>query len=718
MGSKMFLSLLQNVAILLAFTLIYDMVWTNERVFRRHINKLFAGIVLGGVGILLMNTPWTLTEGLVFDTRTVLLVNVGLFFSPFTALVTVIVTSLYRIYMGGVGMWMGLSTIVFAAATGAVWKKFHPNWRRGDYVKDLAIVSFIAHLFMLGSVIFIFDREVRILTFNRMALPILTLYPLFSILVGRLLLNRMNHHKVKQELEISEARYNSFINRNSDMMFMKDDNHRFMVVNEMFCKYMNRTKEELIGRTDDEVFETKRAIKYTELDNKVINSGEIVVYEENFGSRVSETTKFPINLSDNRVGIGAIVRDITAKYKQRELQEVLLYLSRLSMLDSDLSIFIEKIHFHMKRVIKSDNFYIALYDRDEQKYSFPYYVDEFDTVEANEKLDLTNSLTEYVRIMGKGMLVNSETEDEIRKSYPLEEHGEYSPVWMGAPLMDSALKEVIGVAAVQDYHNENAYNEEDLMLFEIFTNTIGIFIERITNINRLKRAKEQAERSDKFKTVFLANMSHEIRTPLNGIIGFSEILSDDIQPAEVKEYAAIINSSAHRLLSTINDVMDLAKIESGQITVIKEAFDVTNVLKEIYYFFKKQNISLDLKLSVDRGRVIIVNTDKIKLQQIIINLVNNAIKFTNEGYIEIGCTDDKHSVHIFVKDTGIGISKEDQERIFERFTQIESNGKRVYGGSGLGLSIVKEFTSVLGIKIWLESEPGAGSQFNLRITKD
>ena len=717
MDKSLIVGLLQNVAILLAFTLIYDIVWESEKKFRSRANKVYAGLIIGAVGVLLMNTPWTLSPGLVFDTRTVLLVNSGLFFGPFATIIAAIVIGIYRLFMGGSGVWMGVATVITSASVGILWKMYRPSWRKRNYMVDLVIVSFLAHFCMFLSIFLVKGEAVRANTFQTMTMPILVIYPLFAILVGRLLINRMNNHKVKEDLEVSEARYDSFVNRNSDMMFMKDENGKYIVVNDMYCKMAGRTRKQLIGLTDLQVYDKSYSNRYIVTDNEVITSGDIVIFEEQFNGKITETTKFPINLGKNKLGVGAIIRDVTVKHKKRELQEVLLYLSRLSLVDQELKVFIEKIHFHMKKVIKADNFYIALYDKEKDKYKFPYYVDEYDTVDDVENYSLHNSLTDFVRMTGKGMLINSQTEKEIAEQFPLESVGEYSPVWLGAPLMDSSLKEVIGVAAVQDYHDEEAYTEEDLMLFEIFANTIGIFIERITMLNRLKEAKESAEQGNRLKTAFLANMSHEIRTPLNGIIGFSEMLSEDIENREHREYAQIINTSAHRLLSTINDIMDIAKIESGQVSVIKENFDVLLTLRETYYFFKKQNLKVDLKLALPKNKSIDVLSDKIKIQQIITNLLNNAIKFTPEGFIEIGCIDEGETVQLYVKDTGIGISEEDKERIFERFAQVESNGRRVYGGTGLGLSIVKEYVGLLGGEMWLESEVGMGSQFSFRLKK-
>ena len=367
---------------------------------------------------------------------------------------------------------MGIAVIITSAASGLLWKRFKPGWRKGHYMRDLIIVSVIAHAIMLLSVFLVLGEENRMVTFKRMAIPILTVYPIFSVLVGRMLINRMNNHKVKRELEESEARYESFINQNSDMMFMKDENLNYVVANQKYCTELNKSKEELAGMNDSQIFNPEMAKNYESYDKEVLKKMEIISFEEVYNDKVTETVKFPISLSKERIGVGAIIRDVTVKYKKRELQDVLLYLSRLSLEDHDLRSFLEKVHFHMKRLIRADNFYIALYHKRENKYNFPYYIDEYDNIESSELESLENSLTDFIRVYGKGMLINKESEKEIRAIYPLKYYGEYSPVWMGAPLLDSTHKEVIGVAAVQDYHNEQTYNEEDLVLFEIFANYI------------------------------------------------------------------------------------------------------------------------------------------------------------------------------------------------------------------------------------------------------
>jgi PAS domain S-box-containing protein len=233
-------------------------------------------------------------------------------------------------------------------------------------------------------------------------------------------------------------------------------------------------------------------------------------------------------------------------------------------------------------------------------------------------------------------------------------------------------------------------------------------------------AKEKAVESDRLKTAFLQNMSHEIRTPMNAIMGFSDLLIANYgNKAKLEKFSEIIAQRCNDLLEIIDDILDIAKIESGQLYINNEECNLNELFAELSTFFVeyrnrigKKQIKFNLQAFCDPSDNIIV-TDKIKLKQIFINLISNAFKFTNEGKIEGGCRLDKNNnLLFFVSDTGLGIPADKQEFIFERFAQLHQVSQRNVRGTGLGLSIVKGLVNLLGGEIFLESEPGKGSTFS------
>jgi PAS domain S-box-containing protein len=242
--------------------------------------------------------------------------------------------------------------------------------------------------------------------------------------------------------------------------------------------------------------------------------------------------------------------------------------------------------------------------------------------------------------------------------------------------------------------------------------------ERKTKEQELLKAKEKAEESDRLKTAFLQNMSHEIRTPMNAIMGFSELLSSNYNnKPKLEHFSNIINQRCNDLLVIIDEILDIARIDSGQLPVNIEKCNISSLFYELKLFFvehqlklKKQHINFILQAQCDQSKLYI-ETDKVKLKQIFINLIGNAFKFTDNGLIEGGCKFENNNLVFYVSDTGIGIPAEKQEIIFERFTQIEPSPNRLYGGNGLGLSIVKGLVGLLGGHIWLESEVGKGTTF-------
>jgi signal transduction histidine kinase len=233
--------------------------------------------------------------------------------------------------------------------------------------------------------------------------------------------------------------------------------------------------------------------------------------------------------------------------------------------------------------------------------------------------------------------------------------------------------------------------------------------------HHLQKSREKAEESDRLKSIFLANMSHEIRTPMNGILGFVNLLEDPhISDENYKNYIDYVKKSSERLLDTINDIIEISKIESKEATLNLSKVDLNESINFLFGFFqpaaKNKGLQFNLKNSFSNEKIFIY-TDKNKLESVLANFIKNAIKFTQEGSIEFWCQRKNDSFLFWLKDTGIGIPKARHEAVFERFIQADLNITKPYEGSGLGLSIAKAYAELLGGKIWLESEEGEGSTF-------
>jgi len=251
---------------------------------------------------------------------------------------------------------------------------------------------------------------------------------------------------------------------------------------------------------------------------------------------------------------------------------------------------------------------------------------------------------------------------------------------------------------------------------------INAVIVNARNISQIKeyeaeliKAKEKAEESDRLKSAFLANMSHEIRTPMNGILGFSSLLKNpDLTPETQIEYVNIIENSGQRMLSIINDIIDISKIESNLMDLYLSESNINEQMDYIFMFFRPEveKKGIGFKCHCDLAiQDSYIETDREKLFAILTNLVKNAIKYTHEGTIEFGYHKKGEVLQFYVKDTGIGISKGEQASIFGRFIQADIHNRPLYQGAGLGLSIAKAYIQMLGGTIWVESEIGIGSTF-------
>lgn len=294
----------------------------------------------------------------------------------------------------------------------------------------------------------------------------------------------------------------------------------------------------------------------------------------------------------------------------------------------------------------------------------------------------------------------------------------------------AAISQLIDQKKIQNFTNRYRCRDGSYRYIEWRSTPSGKLIfaaarditERYEYEAKLKKARDKAEESDKLKSAFLANMSHEIRTPMNGVIGFAELLKEPGLPVERRSaYIDIINESSHQLLRIINDILDISKIETGQIELHMSIFSLNKLLDDLYSFFYSQATRKKITLIVEKSEPYqnsMIRADETKLHQIFSNLIHNAIKFTHQGHVRFGYKLQGAEFILYVEDTGIGIPPEKQNIIFDRFSQLENNLSGKNTGTGLGLSISKAYIEKMGGNLSLESFPGTGSifRFNLQRT--
>lgn len=339
---------------------------------------------------------------------------------------------------------------------------------------------------------------------------------------------------------------------------------------------------------------------------------------------------------------------------------------------------------------------------------------EFGEVKANFKYPLIHTPCENV--IGRNLCCY---EKNVQKIFPKDTMlvDMQAESYIGIPLWDVSGAPIGLIALLDDKPIENPSEIETIL--QIVAVRVAHEIERSNYEKELIEKNKKLEETDKLKSAFLANMSHEIRTPMNGILGFSNLLKRPGLSGETQqEYIRLIEKSGTRMLNIIQEIVDISKIESGLMKVNIIETNVNENMEYVYTLLKLDSDQKKLQLSFTKSlndAKAMVKTDKEKLIGILTNIVKNAIKYTDKGSVEFGYTVNDGFLEFYVKDTGIGIPRDRQTAIFDRFIQADISDIEARQGAGLGLSISKAFIEMLGGKIWVESEVGKGTTFYFTI---
>jgi PAS domain S-box-containing protein len=495
--------------------------------------------------------------------------------------------------------------------------------------------------------------------------------------------------RTEQALRDSEALYHSLVESLPLSIFRKDVAGRILFANRRFCETLGRPLEELCGKTDFDLFPRALAEKYHHDDERVITTGLVVEDVEEHKKPDGETIyvqilKAPVLGADGQVrGVQGMFWDVSARHRVEEKLRENAERTRL-ILDTAYDAFVG---------VDSEGRIIDWNPQAEAVFGWPREEalgrQVAETIIPPQFRQVYRRRLEQTLARGQGAVLNKRIEITAMRrdgsEFPVE--AAITPVRLG--------KAHIFHAFLHDIRRRKRYEAE------------------------LLEAKEAAEAANRAKSAFLANMSHEIRTPMNAVIGMAELILDTPLNAEQREYLKLVLESADSLLSIINDLLDFSKIEAGKFHLDPVPFDVQesigDTMKSLAVRAHKKGLELMHEIAVDVPRMIV--GDPNRLRQVVINLVGNAIKFTDRGEVVMTVTrqesaDQEMTLHFAVRDTGIGIPANKRDLIFKAFEQADSSTTRRYGGTGLGLAISSALVDLMGGRVWVESEEEKGSTFH------
>lgn len=500
------------------------------------------------------------------------------------------------------------------------------------------------------------------------------------------LINDITKRKRAEEKLIRERKLlRTLIDNLPVTIYVKDVECRKVIANRADLEIIGaQSEKDVIGKTDLDTFNNEIGARGYADDKTVIDTGKPVINrEEDFFDKYGNrrwllTSKIPLSDENSKIiGLVGIGRDIT---EQKQAQEKILKLSK-GIEQSPASIEI------------TDTSGIIEYINPKFTETTGYLPEDV--------------IGKHARILRSNQM-SPETYNDLWET--ISSGGIWKKELLNKKKDGSVFWESVILTSIK--------NEKG-----IITNYIAIkedISERKLMQAELIEAKEKAEESDRLKSAFLANMSHEIRTPLNSIIGFSELLSDDdFDEVQKADFIKTIIDNGNSLLVIISDIMDFSILEARQMKIRKELISTERLLADLVTDFSSKASLKGIEIRIDQSSVqasdIIIESDLYRIKQIFSNLIGNALKFTNKGYIEIGFNIKNEMIEFHVKDTGIGIAPEHHQTIFERFRQVDAARTRKYGGNGLGLAISKNLVELLGGTIRVESELNKYSDFSFTI---
>jgi len=721
MEESIFLGLIQNIAILLTFSMLYDYFWSRNEKHKNIYLKIGSGGILGGIGIILILTPWHFVPGIIFDTRSVMLSISGLFFGPIPTITAMIITGAYRYYMGGAGALMGIAVVFTSGSIGLIWSYLRPNWREKNYLFELAVMGILVHIVMLFCT-FLLPAEVNWQTLKNIALPVILIYPFATVLLGILMLNQAKNWENRKALNISEQKFRGIIEQATDAMYLSDLNGNIIDTNHQACKSLGYTRDELlklkISDLDAQFDETEKVIDSFEK----INLNQSLTFETVHIRK--NGNKFPVEVSTNLIDIDnskfviGFARDISERKENEQ---------KIIRMGQHYQALIEKAPDGIVLLNKDGNFKFI---SPSAKKTFGYSTD--DEISGNptqythpEDLPLLYSLLQ-------NLIQNPSLVSTIQYRFS-DKDGQWR--WL-----ESTFSNLLGDPSVEAFVinfrdiTDRKTAEEEIKILnnelekkinerttelenrtkELFENQTAL-LNLIEDLNikteEIQNSTTQLEIANKELEAFSYSVSHDLRAPLRAISGFVSILVEDYEQVldeEGKRICGIIHSNANKMGQLIDDLLSFSRLIRSELHHSK--IDMKNLVQGVISEFETTHNLSEKHILLNELPQITGDSNLIK--QVWINLISNAIKYSSRNensFITIGAFTDQNEQVYYIKDNGVGFNMEYAHKLFGVFHRLHSVNE--FEGTGVGLAIVQRIISRHHGRVWAEGEVGKGAAF-------
>jgi PAS domain S-box-containing protein len=499
------------------------------------------------------------------------------------------------------------------------------------------------------------------------------------------------------------------INRLSDGMFIS--------VNEGFTKIMGYSKEEAVGKTSLELNIWADSADRIKLADEIQNKGKVENFEAIFikkdGRNVNGLMSASLVDLDGVPHILSVTRDITIR-RRTDLQNQIIYeITQGVSATSNLDELLKLIHHSLGKAVYAENCFVALYDQKTGLFSFPYFVDKFDSTPMPTSMG--KSCSAYVFRNQKPFLFSQEIFDFLVEKNEVEQVGSFSPSWIGIPLQTPSR--VIGVLVLQHYEKENVYSEKDVKFLISIGSQIAVSIERKKAEEEIKLKNLLLQKTNAEKDRFFSILAHDLRGPLSSFVGATQIISDDIQIMnieEIKDITLRMKTSANNLYNLLENLLEWSRLKRDGLDFVPVRLDVKEKVEACLDVLSESARRKNIETSLTIPEGLLVFADNHMFDTVVRNLVSNAIKFTRTGgKVTVSAKrHSDHSIEVSISDTGIGMPAELKNKLFLIDEKTNRHGTEGEPSTGLGLLLCKEFIDKHNGKIWAESEVGKGSVFS------